>query len=418
MDEINLYKKKYIKYKYKYKKFKKLYDNLLKNETNTNIGSGSNGIVYHPRLPYISKNLFSNTIFQNNLNNMSDEVGKIFFKIDEYSSELKGYKNIFAKYNLNYKYFNMPLHYGIISNQICFKKGVKICENSNDNIKNIYKKLENIIYSVKFLNEKKILFDDLKLSNIIEVDSIYKIIDFSSLILFNDMNYDIFSNSILEYSFYMVYASYLNKLLKYYLMKRERLNISITDLINDLNVDIKDSESKQSINFIINFSKLINKKYELNNISFEYDLLYNKSYNLSSDNNYSNNNYVNINIKNIDDILLFYMKKDNFNNIYKIYFEKFINYYEELYNDNINLIIEDIMKRINLYSLGITIFSIINSKIKDINIINKKNNIIISTLLKIVIILTSNIFINDSTLYISEPNIDDVIKVYNLVDFI
>jgi hypothetical protein len=147
------------------------------------------------------------------------EVSKVFFDEHDYKIEYKNYIKIINIYKVNPNYFNFPLNYGTINkleisrntniynkiwscnndkylecdNHITFKKGIKIFKNNNY-IDFLTKNL-NILDAIKYLNENCLLFDDFKADNILEIENIFKISDFNSLIKFNEITYDVYMSS-------------------------------------------------------------------------------------------------------------------------------------------------------------------------------------------------------------------------------
>ena len=70
------------------------------------------------------------------------------------------------------------------------------------------------------MNYYNLLFDDLKLGNIVKIDNTYKMIDCSSIIEFSQITKKFNTNNIVVKSYdYYVYSNILNILLKYIIDK-------------------------------------------------------------------------------------------------------------------------------------------------------------------------------------------------------
>jgi hypothetical protein len=342
-------------------------------------GYGSYGIIYsNPRLPYIVKYKFNKESFEDfleepfpyieedisdinkdnyeNDNFLKYEASKIFYDTESYELELGEYIYILNNYNIHDEYFNKPLNYGsinkkyIIDNitkfdytkdkfnkkkiyytylnteyQITFLKGVNL---DKVDIYNNFKKTENILYSIKFMNENNLIFDDLKKDNIIIVDGKMKFCDFSSIINMTDLNLNILHKSNLKTIFYYIYNPILNILLYYYISLKENNEVNINNILNNIKID---ERNRQNIDYIDYNKRLINKIY---NFSKKLD----RSNNIGSifKNIYF---YIDRNIKNED--------------YYKIIILKFIEYFNNKYEDNTELKIVELISRINIYSLGV-----------------------------------------------------------------
>ena len=353
-------------------------------------GYGTYGIIYSkPRLPYIVKykfnkesfeepfpyidenisevnrdnyenNYYENNNYENNNyendNFLKYEASKVFYDTEYYEVELAEYIYILKNYNIPDEYFNKPLNYGsinkkyIINNitkfnynkekfkkkniyytylyaeyQITFFKGINL---DKIDIFNNFKKTENILYATKFMNENNLIFDDFKKDNIIIVDGKMKFCDFSSIINMTDLNLNILQKSNLKTIFYYIYNPILNILLCYYISIKENNIIIIDEILNNIKIDEKNS---QNIDYIDYNKRLINK-------------IYNFSKKLDRSNN----------IGNIFKNIYFYIDRNiKSEDYYKIIILKFIEYFNNKYEDNTELKIVELISRINIYSLGI-----------------------------------------------------------------
>jgi hypothetical protein len=418
-------------------------------------GKGSFGIIYsYPRLPFKNKyNFYGNTnIISNNketienlLNN--NEVSKIFYyrnnnnKLNkDYLDEKKNYENI-LKWNIPNIYFNIPLNYGTINqelinanpniynlnwcqgnrsykyskNQITFHIGKKI---NLDNLVIFYKKFDNLIKCIIFLNTNNIIYDDLKIDNILDVDDIYKLSDFSSLKKIDELDKRNFHKLLFYSSYYFIYSPCLNKLLKYYIYKKTNPHIVFDNIFQELKDDLTYPNSNIYINYfynmIDNIIKFI-KKYEehkkfLLNITLKYKLKKKiKKNNDLSINNFNDNNTnksktLILNIKNI--LIELHNSKFNENNN-KVFCEMIIEKYNK---NNNNIIIKNLSDKMNIYSLGIIILTKVNFDISDKNKINI--NIFIK-LLQLSILCCLNYIVINNYIYLFEPNIENILECYN-----
>ena len=407
-------------------------------------GKGSYGIVYSlPRLPFKKKYSFLGNIISNNdetveklLNN--NEVSKIFYLTQNntnnnsgYLDELNNYKNI-LKLNIPNIFFNKPLNYGEINHnmiksnpnvynskwsegnlyyesvkyQITFDLGKQI---KNDDLPTFYKKFGNLINCIDYLNKKNIIFDDLKIDNILEVNGVYKLSDFSSIKKIDHIDTENFNKLLFFSSYYFIYLPYLNKLLKYYIYKKINPIIHFNKIFKELKNDVNSENSNSYIKFnkkmITNIVKFI-QKYEkcLININLSYKFKKN-----IKENNKENNklNILTIDIKTVLEKLnntKFDEKKN------KIFCNFMINEYYK--NKDDHRIIKDLMTRMNIYSLGIVILHKIYI---DINNKTIKNMNVCIRLLKISILCCLNYIDINNYIYIFEPNIKDILKYYNLI---
>ena len=209
-------------------------------------GKGTYGIVYsNPILPFIKKIVFSVSEL-NKLDEIDNDlcVCKVFIDIQNFIDETNSYMYLFDNFYIDPQFFNMPIFYGEIDQayiqhhpeiynsvwsgddlsyilsqfQITFVKGIpvdKIIISNTDN--NILDKFKNIFSAVNFLNDNSLLYDDLKIDNIICVNDLFKISDFSSLIHVKDLNYEYYTDSKLSAIFYFIYNPLLNKILYLFL---------------------------------------------------------------------------------------------------------------------------------------------------------------------------------------------------------
>ena len=367
------------------------------------LGEGTYGTIYaYPRYKYkvhkkykLMYNSNNNILNINNNKNTFNEVSKIFKQDIYYYTELKKYKNI-LKYKLSDKFFNFPINYGNVNidkknvYQITFKLGKNILDN---NFNEILLKFKNILYGTYFLNINNLIFDDYKISNMIEINGIIKFSDYSTITSCNNIinNYEY---TYLKYYYYFIYCPYLNILLDYY--------INNYNIINKNNkVDINDLD-------IINKIKL-SKKIRNNNNSLKKTIKEIKNYIILNKKNISKDIYEKIKLYKFD---LFdidkYIYLDDLNTIKycKILYKYLNNKYVSV-KDRIN----DLIKRINIYSLGISLLYILNHYILK-NKINLNINIIIEIYLLIV-----NCCINcikyDSKYKIYEYSIKNIIYMYS-----
>jgi hypothetical protein len=358
-------------------------------------GYGSYGIIYsNPRLPYSIKYKFHKKSFEDfleepfpyieenisevnkenyeNDNFLKYEASKVFYDNKCYEIELGEYTYILNNYNIPDEYFNKPLNYGsinkkyIIDNikkfdyvnnkinkkeiyytylnaeyQITFLKGVNL---DKIDIYNNFKKTENILHAIKFMNENNLILDDLKKDNIIIVDGKMKFCDFSSIINISDLNLNTLEKLNLKTIFYYIHNPILNILLCYYISIKEN-NIIIDNILNNIKINERNIQNidyieynKDLINKIYNFSKKLDKSNNIGNI---FKNIY---------------FYVDKNIKNKD--------------YYKIIILKFIEYFNNKYEDNTQLKIVELISRINIYSLGIVFLQYIDLYIDQ----NEKHN--------------------------------------------
>lgn len=341
-------------------------------------GKGGHGIIYsNPRLPYLN---------EKNYDPNNKECSKIFYKkiklnnkyietedIDGYDKERIKYKNLNEmNIPLNPKYFILPLRSGDIdiqyvknksdifndrwsekenlfkkaTKQITFELGTNI---KKDDIHIFYKNFKNIINAVQFMNNNKLLFDDLKLGNIVNIHNTYKIIDFSSIIEFNKITTNLNKSFIKHYDYY-IYSHLLNILLTYFIEKKlKKIDTSI----------IKNIYNNKKLHNSYHYKKLIFdniKKY--NNISIEIPLV---KIEINNNNIITKNVKLKINIHTIIDQIL--IKSDNsiyYTNI--IIYYKFLNEKFKMEKNPIIHILYYLQKKININCLGTIIVEYFKNK--------------------------------------------------------
>lgn len=378
-------------------------------------GSGTFGVVYStPRFPFKDKFNFNNDTEkkENDIIELlyNNEVSKIFFDEEFYNIEKEDYLRL-KDYNLPDTLFNKPLNYGLIDKdivfgceiynykwsgakfdfgkiincspyQITFEKGKEICNDKHLDLGLFYEKIINLFNLIKYLNDNKILFDDFKLSNVLNINGVYKLSDYSSLIKIEQMTKNIFNDSFLNTSSYFIYLPILNKAFEYYICKKETREYE--DLIDD-----EHYSNKECIDDTINYF-ILNLK---NNIVIDFlDI---------------NNKNIKINILDLFKQIKNY--KENFNKN-EIYYNLLIDYLDNKYKDDNIKKLENLCKRINLYSLGIFLLYILIQK-KFIKKIEYHENSLEIKFLKIICYSCLNfIIINEQ--FIFEPNIDFLIKFF------
>jgi hypothetical protein len=466
-----------MSYEYKYIKYKKKYLNLKKGGVIE--GSGSYGVIYSsPRLPYKEKYSFKKQLVQeepfSSENIQTKEVSKIFERETletsnkyiniNYFNEKDGYINILNHIKIPKEFFNIPSHYGIVDTeliiskpdiynktwastlknqhsniyidakyQITFPHGISI---KNNNFNNSINKFKNIINAVKFMNNNNLVFDDLKTGNLLEVDSLFKISDFSSLMPFSNINYKIYKKLNLYVLYYYIFSSLLNLLLYYYLHIREDKKINTDKIINKINKEYDEEESiiyKKYIDSLCTRVKIMhpdsileieyqhkNKYKHSNEIQASQKLndlhlpqLIQKKNKTPPTSPKNRKKTINITVAYMfDDILLFYKDQFTRDSLYKLYLKEMIKYLDKKFGDNIDEKINNLLRRINLYSLGISLLEMLHSF--SIDPISRSNINIdkYKSLLEIIGLLTINIFKDGDHIYITEPNIDHVIQKY------
>lgn len=377
-------------------------------------GKGTYGIVYsNPILPFIKKIVFSVSEL-NKLDEIDNDlcVCKVFIDIQNFIDESNSYMYLFDNFYIDPQFFNMPIFYGEIDQayiqhhpeiynsvwsgddlsyilsqfQITFVKGIpvdKIIISNTDN--NILDKFKNIFSAVKFLNDNSLLYDDLKIDNIICVNDLFKISDFSSLIHVKDLNYEYYTDSKLSAIFYFIYNPLLNKILYLFLCLEIKKNRTYLDLDNELHNEIKTHDAKIYVNYCQKkFSEVIKITKEL--------ILTIKVGAYSLEDNFEKIVYIDIDIK---DIFVFFDNKTLVRRNYK-YITALYKYYK-LKHRLITDIKKDIIKRINIYSLGMILFSLY--------LIQP-----VQKILELAIKCSLNAFIINDIVYITDPNIDEIIE--------
>lgn len=374
-------------------------------------GKGTYGIVCSsPRLPYLEIYNFDKIKILNDETiedvENKNEVSKIFYNIENYKDERDKYIQL-NLYNLPNLYFNKPIYYGEISInkiskldyslkkyilmnpfQITFQRGEIVSSIKNLSIEDFYIKIENLFYLIKYLNDNSFINDDLKLQNTIYINSLFKIIDYSSLINLSNISEEIFESSFLAY---FSYYTYLNI-----------LNISFINIITERN-EVNEHYSKK------NYDKEeyeYNKEYLCNILSLIFNIFRNKSFTIILVDNLTN--------KNIEINLLRFLneiKDYKYNNIKNIYYNNIFHHYlNNKYGNNKKEKLENIAKRINCYAFGILLLnSFINiDSFLDIDLSNSFQ----IKILKLAMYLCLNFIKHDDEIYIFEPNIEDIIEKY------
>jgi len=410
-------------------------------------GKGSYGAVYSsPRLPYISNekyDFYEKKLNESNFLNNSiqkNEVSKVFFDEADFEDEKNKYILILTEINLVNDYFNIPLAYGNIDidfikrnveknaenktkiytnkwagknntfkyevKQITFKKGYNLNDN---NIDTFYKKFKNILLCIKFMDINNLIFDDLKIDNMLEIDNKFKISDFSSIVQLSKMIKK-YEKSYLDSIFYYIYSPTLNSLIYYYYnIKINGSLISLKDIINkiykikndsieyltyskDLFYKIKNIIALSSFNVTLHVEKV-----NLNNNSENLDKLHNLKRS-------KKNKIIEI-TKSAYDYIEILINHRNISD----YFDKYINYLNLKYDDDVNVILKELLKKINIYSTGICIFTFLEVHMKEIN---KTNIRLVQHLIECGILCCITIFNEKNEIYLNLNTIDNIIKNY------
>lgn len=405
-------------------------------------GKGSFGVVYSdPILPFIFKFFFEkkDTNIDNieNINKSNDsniEVSKVFIDCFDYSEELKLYQYILKNYNIDEQYFNIPLNFGEIdqkdvrrnmdiynsnwsgdnnayilsSFQITFRKGLQIKKllKAKNNFNNMFSwnniindqkdsfndqsiliKFKNIFLAVKFLNNNLLLYDDFKLDNIIQINEILKFSDFSSLIHINELNYEYFMQSKLNSYFYFIYNCILNKILYLFLGLEINKSITYVNIDSDLYTVYNDIESKKYIDYCT---------YKFNSIKSlctDFSNIINIPC-YSSDDDFETLVYIDLNAN----IIFGFINNENIVKKNYIYIKSLYKYLKIKFK-NITSIKTDIIKRINIYSLGINLLELLSY--------NWNQNII-----NLALLCSLHFFNIGNIVYITDPDIDSIYKKY------
>ena len=369
---------------------------------------GAYGVVYsNPRFPYYEKCFFDDdslSYINENYETVKsiNEASKIFYDINEYYFEQLNYKNL-EKENLPSIFFNKPLNYGTINNnivlelniikdnetkslliknnqQITFPYGKLISNDPNLTIELFYTKIKNILEATKFLNDNHFLLDDFKFKNLLIVDGIFKISDYSGMIKINNLYKVNFDELLINSSYYFAYLPLLNNILKYYICKKKKIKF---------NIDYGNNRDKNNY-YLIDIIRNVTRNLE------NYDLKITiKDFTFS--------------IHDIFDEIKNYRMSDLKSKI-SLYFCKFIEYLNKKYK-NIEDIVINIIKRMNIYSFGIIILETFYSK-REYNYILSFEDSVQIKLLKIFAHCCLNFFIKDDQLIIFEPDIDEIIQLY------
>jgi len=408
-------------------------------------GYGSFGAVFStPRLRYIKKYKFiieSYKFKHFNLENhlldeieskedkfLNIEVSKIFFETIEYREEVIAYLNIINKYNVNSKYFNHPLNFGTFNDEL------KINEKKYDNFKNIYyqsnnqitflkgtkillSKLDDIIINfknifegVKYLNENYFLFDDIKYDNILNFDGIYKFSDFSSLIKFRKNSSKIYKESKLPFIFYHIYNPIYNNIIYLIFTKKTELMNFIEFSIHRLFKKLREDDD-----FIKNYNytkKLLEKFIKI----VEKLYVKNDSINIQIKCIDMNNIECNVEISLFDIIEnIFFFMENNIHSLKMRFYKKteyLLYYYILKYDKSIELIKEEIFRKINIYSIGISLLHILGEKIES-KAEAFSSNYDLKLFLEIIILCLLGIFEIDDKFYYNNIEINDLYKKYS-----
>jgi hypothetical protein len=442
--------------------------------------------------------------------NVLNQVSKFFFKDIAFLYEANRYINIFKHIFTilstedMYKYFNLPINLGIINkdlmcdskyNAIYNKNWLGILENQNnknsmkesgksgiktfkqildsyspyqitflmgESLLNIslelfYQKYINILESVKLLNEKKIIFDDFKLDNLIFVNDTIKQSDFSSILKFNQISLNSLPHTILQQYFYESYNPLLMILLKYYLYQREGSQKTLEEIYNEV-IEYKELTKK----FVNNFNNNVFQRVQLlvKNINLDLKLSFDdniyeiKEINNSISSEGSNKVFSNVDlltssntssipqssvrpsnvagvknkrkiskskiIMSIKEILINLinnreMDKESTLKILSnliFYFDKKNQTQSLSQAPDFNSIINDILRRINIYSTGYIIFDFLSEKIDNNKIETEYDKEILYNLLLISFLCCNQIIIGINNIYIQEPDIDILLKKY------
>ena len=427
-------------------------------------GYGSYGIVFsNPRLPYYIKKDFNNdnNNIKNNLEEMKNignqelnfnnlkkkkEVSKLFKNKKSFVKEVIEYKSLIKLNILDKKHFNVPLNYGIInanfdklkynitwfelnqSNklnsyhkffnknkttnikkniydfityyQITFDEGIKI---NNNSTYDFFQKFKNIIEGVGILSKNNLFYDDLKINNILEINYLFKISDYSSIFNMNNLTMDIFDLSYLCYFKYYVYFPIYNLIIYYNLHNNIALKNNLTSYYLTLNKD----DYKTNINLII--SNIIKKYSSINIGNMEINVIQIENINAYTEKK------INLNL-NVYDCLIrihFIFNVNNSSNVRNqqschntIY--HFLNYIDQKFNNNIDKNIYLLNKNM-LFSCGMIILEYLY-----VNEID--DSIYVINLLKIFILCCSTIISINGNKYLNNSKIEDIFSLYNTLN--
>jgi hypothetical protein len=379
----------------------------------------------------------------NNSNNSKVEVPQ------RINIENSSNNNSILSYNqINEEFSDQILNY--CNYQITFSEGISV---KNMTIKIFLKKYINILEGIKLLIRKKLLFDDFKLDNIIFVNNEIKFSDFSTILEFDKIKLTKIKNlnDILPFHkpFYFTYNPFLSTILEYYMLILNNRLFNKHKLYSDIYKERdtrQNSYVQQILNTIldvlnkditINFEKVYKiEKGKITKTSIELSLedLFDKIY-LCRSSRLSENDRLFI----LDSIVLFYDKKyrksnKNSSNLFisanknnndnnKNNKNNINNSINTDYYIDVNNLINDILKRINIYSTGFIILSFLFDKfLKSGSIPNNQVIIdIIYNLIEISMKCCMNFYwtkdsnTNEIVLYIFEPKINNIIDKYNLI---
>ena len=405
-------------------------------------GTGTYGAVYSfPRLPYIKNekyDFYGKKITELNFLNNSiqkNEVSKVFFHEEDFDEEKNNYILLFNEINLDENYFNIPLAYGNIDvdfikknveksienktkiynnkwsgknntfkyeiKQITFKKGYDICKS---NINTFYFKFKNILNCIKFMEKDNLIFDDLKLENMLDSDDKFKISDFNSINKISKIMKK-YNDLYLKNIFYYIYPPIITSLIYYYYnIKTNNSLISLKDVLKKI-YKIKSDD----VEYLTYSRTLFSKIKEIISLSSFNITINTENINLNNDlkNNSKNIKKIKVNItKSAYDYIQILIDQINIDQ----YLDKYINYLNLKYDNDVNVILYELLKKINIYSTGICIFSFLEKKFNEIN----KNNIkLVKHLIEIGILCTITIFNEKNEIYLNLNSIDNIIKNYN-----
>ena len=295
------------------------------------------------------------------LNIGNTQVSKRFITDKKFIQEAKNYRDMLQYYKESIipDYFNIPLKFGKIfigqmenrsdiytdewyngtkdkimsEYQITFMKGNSITSISLNYFYSNY--MLKLLYAVKYLLDKNLIFDDLKLDNMALFKDNVKFIDFSGIYKYNDLKEN-YNNSILKICFYNIYYPVFNILLTYYLTDEAERDM------NELHKKIKKLK--------------MNKKNSIVYIDIKIDIII-KVFNFMKNINPLAEFNIDGNFININDIQKYIigMPSLNFCNTLKKYLDK-------KHKGDINDInkINELLQRITIYSLGYTIFTLLS----------------------------------------------------------
>jgi hypothetical protein len=278
------------------------------------------------------------------------------------------------------------------------------------------------------MNNHNLLFDDLKMDNVIEVDNVIKISDFSSIVKFDTLTVDKIYKMQFGVSVYFGYLPILNKLVEYFLgieeNKKNKKDAHHIDNapINNIVIEIKKEEEEftrylrykkmlfKKIEYYLSTQKIVIPFIEISTVC-HYDLCTNKLIDIPQK--------IKIDISEIISNLLFCVNYTENEYYYKLYLDIITKYLLKKYDskdskDNIyKKIIHNLLKRINIYSVGHICVEFISVKL-DMNNSNNMNNTTnkyksLEKLFQIIGLCCLNIFKINDKIYITEPNINHIL---------